>query len=388
MKERFRFFLKTDVRYGVDEFLKLPDYLESRKFNKVVLFIDGALKKLRNVKKVIKSCEGRFKTTVFYYDIGEEPSYEYLDEIAGVFRKKKGVEVLVGIGGGSTIDFAKGIAVLMTNKGPAINYRGFPEDINEPLPVVAVPTTAGTGTETTYNAVFVSKKENKKLGINTTKNFPIFSILDPGLIKSCPLSVIASSGMDALTHALEAFVSTETQPLSRAVAKEAIRLLSTNLLAVAKGNTSLDVLGNLQMGAYLAIIGLFNSSSGPAGSLSYPLGAWFRVPHGLATAIYLPLVHQCNWKKGYYEYAELADMIYGYSGSNRKTKAGKFIDLLFELGDRLGVPKKFKQLRLKPEDIKRLEDDALEKARSGRFAFNPVTLTESDILSIFSQLKI
>lgn len=388
MKDRFRFFLKTDVRYGVDELLNLPGYLEGYKFKNIALFVDGALKNLPNIKKVIKSCKNKFKKcTIFYYGIKEEPSYEYLDEVAKDFRKKKGLEVIVGIGGGSTIDFAKGIAVLMTNPGNALMYRGFPEDINLPVSVVAVPTTAGTGTETTYNAVFISKKDNKKLGINTTKNFPIFSILDPRLIKNCPFPVIASSGMDALTHALESFVSTETQILSRTIAKEAISLLAKNLLLVAKGKTSLDVLGNLQIGAYLAITALFNSSSGPAGSMSYPLGAWFGVPHGLATAVYLPLVHESNWNKGYYDYAILTDTIYGSSKDTKKVKAKRFIDLLFKLRNQLNIPKKFGDIGLNYEQIKRLENDALDKARSGRFKFNPVSVDEDDVQCIFSKLR-
>jgi len=116
MKDRFRFFLKTDVYYGVDELLKLPDYLKKYKFDNIALFIDGALKKVPNVKKVSQLCKKGFKkSTIFYYEIGEEPSYEYLDEIAKIFRKDKELQVLVGIGGGSTIDFTKGIAVLMTN---------------------------------------------------------------------------------------------------------------------------------------------------------------------------------------------------------------------------------------------------------------------------------
>jgi len=387
MKDEFRFFLRTDVRVGADELLKLPEYLVQAKLNKVVILIDGALKKLPYISKAIKLCEKELDCSLFYYDIGEEPTYEYLDEIAEEFRKKKGVQALVGIGGGSTIDFTKGLAVLMTNSGEALKYRGFPENINDPLPVIAVPSTAGTGTETTYNAVFISKKESKKLGINTTKNFPIFSILDPNLIKSCPLHVFASSGMDAMTHALEAFVSPKTQVLSRMLAKEAIRLLSLNLLSVATGDRSLKTLEDLQLGAYLAIIALFNSSAGVAGGLSVPLDEKYGVPHGLSGAVFLPLVHERNFLKGYYDYAFITDVIYGNCKGTKKSKAKKFIDLLYKLNKNLKVPDKLKHFGLNNDEIKEYEANATERARIGGFQLNPVAVTVLDIKSIFAKLK-
>lgn len=388
MVDRFNFFLRTNIRFGAGELNKLPAYLKSNKYKKAAFIIDNSLKHKEIIKILIRNCKVVLtKRLVFYYDLSGEPTYEYLDKHSKLFRKHKDLQVLIAIGGGSTMDYAKGVAVLVTNPGPAIKYRGFPKEINGPIPVIAVPSTAGTGSETTYNAVFISEKEKVKLGINTQKNFPVYSVLDPNLIKDTPLSVISSSGMDALTHALESFVCKEANVLTRMLSLEAIKLLVPNLQAVLKGSNSLKVLGNLQLGAYLAIVALFNSNSGPASGLGNPLGTWFGIPHGLAGAFYLPYIHYYNFRKGYYEYGEITDALYGYSNDSKKKKAKVFVDLLFILNRGFKIPRKLRDLKLNSAQIKSLEDNAKKRAESGNFAPNPVEIRVRDILRIFSQLK-
>ena len=200
---KIEFLMNSNMKYGIGEFEQLPGHLKKMRFTNIAIVVDKAISNLEYVRDVISACRDMFKKCeVLVYELGGEPTYDYLDRSTAIMRRHKDLDVIVGVGGGSIMDLAKGIAVLMTNEGDGIRYRGFPENINCPIPVVVVPTTAGTGSDATYNAVFIDEGAQKKLGINTTMNFPVLSILDPKLILNCPKNIIASSGMDALTHAI------------------------------------------------------------------------------------------------------------------------------------------------------------------------------------------
>lgn len=289
--ETIKFELQTKAIFGVREVNNLFTYIKELGYKKPGFVVD------ENVINEEYGCNvwNEIKKTnrLLLYDSGE-PTYELLEEC-----RPFGYDCMVGIGGGSVIDFAKGLALLATNSNPAIEYRGFPKDINKPLPVIAVPTTAGTGSEVTYNAVFIDK-DKKKLGINTPLNYPTLAILDPKLIQSCPKAVMVSSGMDALTHAIESFGATKSTSITRALSVTAMHLLMYYLPMIeSKNRTSLKVCSKLQQAAYMAGIALPNSGSGPAGAMSYILGPQFNVPHGLAGAIFLPHVIQHNEKNGF-----------------------------------------------------------------------------------------
>lgn len=376
---RVEFLLNSNMRHGTGELENLSSYLEDMGFKNIALIIDKAILDVEYVKNIVSKCRNNFKRCeVLVYKLHGEPTYDYLDECSAIMRKHKDLDVIVGIGGGSVIDLAKGIAVLMRNKGSGIDYRGFPKNINRPLPVVAVPTTAGTGSDATYNAVFTDSKAGKKLGINTTMNFPVLSILDPKLIATCPKEVIASSGMDALTHAIESFVSKRATFISRIYSIEAIRLLIPNLEKVLDLPGDVTIKGNLQLGAYLAGIALFNSSSGPAAALSYLLGTWYKVPHGTAGAVFLPHVHRFNFENGYYDYSILYDAINGDDGKSRKDKADYITDKIFFLNKKLGIKGNLSSYGVKKEDIKRFEQEALTTIKAA-FSFNPIEMKDADI---------
>src|SRR6202011_2395653 len=156
-----------------------------------------------------------------------------------------------------------------TNPGEAIKYRGFPTDIAAPLPTIAVPTTAGTGSEVAFNAVFTDEREQKKLGITSLLNYPVVSILDPLCIVGAPRSVIVSSGLDALVHTLEGFTSSKATSVSRVFSREAFRRIIGHLARLADDTNSLSDAQEMQVGAAFAMLGMANSSSGIAGAMSY-----------------------------------------------------------------------------------------------------------------------
>ncbi|MFA4981096.1 MAG: iron-containing alcohol dehydrogenase [Candidatus Omnitrophota bacterium] len=381
----FGFRVRTNLKYGVGVSARLGIFVKELGFHKAAIIIDAGVKSLDATAKAASSLknEGLYVET-FINDVAE-PDYDYLENYKAGFMDK-GFEVIIGIGGGSTMDLAKGIATLVTNPGKAIEYRGFPALKSKPLPVIAIPTTAGTGSEATYNAVFTDAAQKKKLGINSEYNFPVLAILDPSFILNCPKSVAVSSGMDALTHTLESFVHKDHTPISRIFSKEAFRLIFNSLMVMPDKPHDIEICSRLQWGAYLAGIALINAGSGPSGALSYPLGAHYKVPHGMAGAVFLSTVTEFNVSRGYQDYAELYDLIEGsVRGLSIKEKNEAFVEYMKALDEKMGIPSKLSALGLKESDVSFLIDqyDVLKKA----IEQNPVDISKKDLSDMLGRMR-
>jgi len=380
MNKSFEFNLKTKLKFGAGEALKLSGYLKEIGLKKIGLIVDSAVYDTDYFKSIIDylNKDSFEKIKVWKYDLGGEPDYDSLDRIRPEFID---IDCFVAIGGGSVIDFAKGLATLANNPGKAIEYRGFPKDINPSLPIIALPTTAGTASEVTYNAVFIDKNERKKLGINTMDNFPVLAILDPRLTLSCPKPIMVSSGMDALTHILESYVATKSNQITKMFAKEAFKLVFNSL---SGDLNNISVQENLQLGAYLAGISLMNSGSGPSGALSYTLGVNFKVPHGLAGAVFLPYIVKHNVEKGY-DYSELYDLIDSTDKSfSIEEKSRIFLEKLFELSRKLEVPDNLGIFGVNQENINLLFKDV--EGYQAAFNQNPISFLVEDGKKLLTKL--
>lgn len=374
------FKLKTKMRFGAGISSNLGKYLKEFNFEKVGIIVDSSISNLPVVTDIFDGIDSEgIKTIIWEYNLGFEPDYDSLDKIKKRFIDENNeslVDCFVGIGGGSVIDFAKGLATLVKNPGLAINYRGFPKDIVPPIPTIVVPTTAGTGSEATYMAVFINKADKLKRGINTEYNYPYLAILDPKLTVSCPKSVTASTGIDGLVHTLESYVAVQSNVITKNFAREAFRLLFNNLNKVVDFPEDIEVRGNLQIGSYLAGISLMNSGSGIGGVLSAPTSAHFGVPHGIAGGILLPYAIDFNVKNGY-DYSELYDLIDGVDKSiSKKEKNKLFSKKIFELCRKLDVPKNFKSFGINKDNIDVLLKET-EKREKG-LAQNPIPFSVED----------
>ncbi len=378
---KFEFNLKTKTKFGVGEAALLGRYLAEQSYTRIGIVVDSAIYQLEYTKKILDGVHnaGFAQVKEWIYDLRAEPDYDTLDKIKMLYLDSEGkplVDCFVGIGGGSVIDFAKGLATVTVNPGPAIRYRGFPKDIVPSLPTIALPTTAGTGSEVTYNAVFIDWKENVKYGINTMHNFPALAILDPLLVHTCPRGVALSSGMDALVHTMESYMTTGANSMTRIFAREAFRLLFNNLSRIFEEPGNIEYWSRVQFGAYLAGISLFNAGAGPAGAFSYSLGVHFRVPHGIAGAVFLPFVIEHNARKGY-DYSELYDLIEGADTTiSAKEKSRLFVQRFFDLYDRVNLKCNLAQFGVTPENsgplLREVEDF------TGAFEQNPVPFTIED----------
>jgi alcohol dehydrogenase len=364
--DQFFFQLHTKLFYGIGSSKEVAQLVETEKYENVAIIVDQGVSTTsyyHQFKDMLSK-----KTTIIKEVVArgtEEPDYDYLDEVVGEMRQYS-IDLLIGIGGGSCLDLTKAVAVLMTNSGKGIDYRGF-DKVNYPgVPTVAIPTTAGTGSEVTINAVFTDKKEMRKLGINGRYMHATYAVLDAEWTMSCPTHVAVSSGMDAIVHSLESFMCNQHNVLTRIYSKEAFKLLYTTLPSLIDDPTNKQQRQKLLLGSYLAGIALFNSGSGIAGALSYPIGVHYKVPHGIGGGIFIASVVDFNVQHGYYDYSELLDLIEYTDSLSPQQKAERFVQKMYELADKLNVPKYLDKWGITKEKV----DEVVELMLPLQAAFN------------------
>ncbi|HUC60466.1 MAG TPA: iron-containing alcohol dehydrogenase [Alphaproteobacteria bacterium] len=386
MIDQFFFQLNNRLHYGLGWSRKLGAFLQEKGYRAPALLVDAGVAERNPYYREIAGlvAAAGFAAPEILLRATEEPSYDYLDEVAARVRALPALDVIVAIGGGSALDTAKAVAALRTNPGSGIEYRGFDKIGIAPVDTICIPTTAGTGSEVTINAVFTDKREMRKLGINGRHMHATWAVLDAEWTASCPKSVAVSSGVDALVHTLESFTTTNSNPLVRAFNREAFRLLYENLPALVEEPGNAEKRQHLLLAAYLAAAGLFNSGSGIAGALSYPIGVHFKVPHGIGGGIFAASIVAYNVERGYHDYAELLDVVEPHPGWSAERKARRFVDALQALVDRLGVPRHLDQWGICRANLK--EVATLMLPLQAAFNQNPVAFSaERDVPAILAK---
>lgn len=386
--KNFEFNLRTKTKFGAGEALNLGKYLKEMSFKRIGIVVDSGVKESDYVKKIIEGIKKeKFQAIkIWNYNLKAEPDYDSLDKIKKLFIKNKKplVDCFVGIGGGSVLDFAKGLSTLVVNPGPSRKYRGFPKDIKPSLPTIALPTTAGTGSELTFNASFIDWKQGKKMGINTLYNYPALAILDPNFILSCPKPIAVSAGADILVHVMEGYMAKDSNILTRIFASQGFKLAFNNLTKAIENPKNIEAKAKLQLAAYFGGLTLLGSAGGPTGALSYPLGVIFRVPHGIAGGVFLPHIVRYNAEKGY-DFSELYDLIEGVDKAlSKKEKSLAFSDKLSKMFKKIGVPANLKELGVNKGNLDLLlkEAENFEKV----FNQNPIPLSVKEVKNLLSKL--
>lgn len=377
--DKFSFLFYGNIQFGVKSRYKINEILHMNNYNNACIVIDHLLIDLPIFKDFIEkfAC----KTKIVLCDISE-PTYDILEDKRLELDDLE-IEVFVGIGGGSAIDMAKGLSVLYSNEGPAISYRGF-DKFKVPIsPIIAIPTTAGTGSEITPNASFIDTDEKRKMGINGEGIRPKFAILDPELTLSCPLNPTISAGVDSLVHATEAFAAKKSNVMAKMFAKNGFKLVFNNLPKLAQNLDNIELREKVMYGAFLSAIALMNSGTGPAAAMSYPLGVHYAVPHGIGGGIFLPHVIQHNINAGYIDYIELMDK--NEKKSERKASI-KFIDKVWQVWEELTVPQDLKDFGMMDKDTDRFISDTMDLKLA--LDQNPVPFYENEIKSTLKKLNI
>ncbi len=373
------FFLSTDLVIGVNEALKLQNHLAPLSIKKPGIIYDANMAGSLYFQEVLKNLTSAYSNAVVYCnEFSGEPTYAHLETVAEFFRSNP-PDALVAIGGGSTLDLGKGIALLMTNNVPALSLKGFPAGVNDPLPLVTVPSLLGSGAEVSFNAVFIDEVEGRKLGINSRKNFPKKAVIDPRLSMTAPLESVIASAMDSLVHCVDSFGSIKHTALSRIFSVEGFQrtfyALQQNQLDRAESRLDLAI------GSVCGTAALMNSGDGPTNGFAYYLGVKHSVPHGLAGAIFLKEVMRYNHTHGYEKYALLNPM---HSTPSPKEATIELIEQMDELYRLLRIPSlvPFGYGKGNVAEFARNASEALK----GSFSGNPVEFNEESALAVVSQL--
>ena len=375
------FELSSKIVSGNGQLKKIVSLLKERDLSNPAILCDKNVYESSNyIRSCIEDLKEEFNLVFFFYDYPFEPSYQFIDALNLEVQdhpKSDLIDSWIGIGGGSAMDSAKVLAILAKNKGKAIEYKGFPENLNTPLPVICVPSTTGTGSEVVFNASLIDEDTKVKMGVNYNKNYPLLAILDPKVVSEAPLSVLASSGCDALVHSLESFVSPMATSESKMFSIMAFNLILENLPVLLKSKGDKDNWLNMQWAAIFAMYGLSNSSSGPTGALSYYLGTNFKVNHGIAGAVFIGKVSRFNHENGFHEYSDL------YNGTETKLTKEKqslaVINSIEELLELANIPNSLEAFGFKDSDVKGFCDFRSEV--DGAFKMNPVEIGNEDLIT-------
>ena len=348
---------------------------------KALLVLEPGLIEAGFEDKVASALSSDGTDLVLFTDFVQEPEPDQADAAAKL-AKDEGCDLVVGVGGGSAMDLAKAAAVLVTNDGRAQDYVGVGLVPKPGLPTIMVPTTAGTGAEVTWTAVFTRRAEKAKGGINSPFLYPKLALLDPELTVTVPPDLTASTGMDALCHAIESYTNVKANPLSDLVAGEAIALIGEYLpMAVADGR-NIEAREKMLLGSLLAGLGLANAGVTAVHALSYPLGAIYGIPHGLANAVLLPHVMNFNYLGRPDKFAYVTELL-GENVDDLSTRdAAKAAGLtVMELMSDLDMPDCLSDLEIPEDALDELADKAMALGRV--LENNPRTITRDDALQIY-----
>ncbi|GAB6268774.1 MAG: iron-containing alcohol dehydrogenase [Smithella sp.] len=383
MRKTFSFTGAKKIIFGNGSILTLTSHIKEFHAQNPLLVIDKNLAKTDLLEKIANVLiPGGIKFTV-YDKVEPEPPIELADEGAKIAVKNKS-DIVIGIGGGSAMDVAKAIAVLATNKGSAVDYLGLNKVPKPGLPKIMIPTTAGTGSEVTFTAVFVRKNLKKKEGMNSPYLYPELALLDPELTLSLPPVPTAQTGLDALCHAIESYTSVNSSPVSEMFSLEAIALIAENLRTCVHDGKNIVARERMLLGSLYAGIGLANAGVTAVHSLSYPLGGKYGVGHGLANTMMLLAVMDFNLPAALEKFTDVAAaMGENIEGLPEREAAYLALEAVEALIEDCGIHATLAQFGIKEKDFPALADVALTVARP--LENNPRKITKEDMIAIYAQ---
>jgi len=351
---------------------------------KGLLVTDGVLCRTEMLERIKEKLhENKIKFTT-YDGIDTEPTIDFVVNGLEIYRKEA-CRFVVAVGGGSAIDTAKAICAMATNKGSIADYKGLNRLPNRAAPLIAVPTTAGTGSEVTIFTIITDTKTDVKMLIGSPYLMPQVAIVDPLLTVSCPRELTAAVGIDALTHAIEAYVSLKAQPMSDLFALSAIELISGNLRQAWANGKNIEAREKTMMGALRAGIAFSNSSVALVHGMSRPIGAYFHVPHGMSNAALLGPVTEFSLIGNPERYADIAlAMGRDLEGLTPMEAAMVAAEEINELVSDVQIPS-LRRLGVEEHKLEKLASRMADAAiASGSPGNNPRQATKAEIIELYT----
>jgi len=379
-----RFVLNETSYFGRGSREEIANEIKTRGFKKVLLVTDESLLKCGVAEKVSSVLEKAQIEYTVYSDIKPNPTVKNVQD-GVVVCKETNADVIVAVGGGSVIDTAKGISIVMTNPDRAdiVSLNGLSNTINKGMPLIALPTTHGTAAEVTINYVITDEERQIKMVCVDPHDIPVLAIVDSELMETLPKSIAASTGMDALTHAVEGYITKGHNTMADMFHMKAIQLIFENL-PVAVNDKDVKAIENMALAQYIAGMGFSNVGLGIVHSMAHQLGAVYDTPHGLANTILLPTVMRFN---GAVCADRFKEILCGLGVSNAKALSNEeaievFVGKIVELSKSVGITETVKDTGCKEEDLEMLAEKAMEDPC---MPGNPREVTKEDFIKLYKE---
>jgi len=377
-----RIILNETSYFGPGSRAVLADEIKKRGFKKVFIVTDNDLVKYGVAGQVTAVLEAAGIPFQIFSDVKQNPTVTQV-KAGGAAFAASGADVLVAIGGGSPIDTAKAIGIIANNPefADVVSLEGVADTKNKSIPIIALPTTAGTAAEVTINYVITDEENVKKMVCVDPNDIPVLAIVDAELMVSMPKGLTAATGMDALTHAIEGYITLGAWTMSDMFELKAIELIAKFLPAVVENPKDVEARDGMAMAQYIAGMGFSNVGLGLVHGMAHPLGAYFDVPHGVANALLLPIVMQYNMASCIDKYADITKALgVNIDGLSKESAAQAAVDAVKALAVKVGIPEKLRELNV--------TDDSLEKLALSAFndvctPGNPRTVTYEDALELY-----
>lgn len=373
----FEFILPTKIRYGTGVVKELGTELQRMQAKKVMVITDKGLVKAGMVDKILPFIQGQGIPYILFDEIEANPK-DYNVERAAEIARKEAVDAIVAFGGGSPIDAAKAVAVLARQGGRARDYQGKGKIQADCIPIVTIPTTAGTGSEVTFSSVITDSAEKFKFTIKSPAIAAKVALVDPELTLTVPPLITAATGIDALTHAIEGYTANCTEPIAEAVGLYAVEYIAGSIVEAVKNGGNLAARDKMMMGSLLAGLSFSHADVASVHCMAEALGSMYDAPHGMCNAILLPYVMEYNLPAAEAKYARIARAM-GIEEKEDCKAALKGIQYIKKLSKEIGLPG-IQSLAIKKEDFERLAEMSV---KNGSNDSNPRNITKEAYVMLF-----
>ena len=380
-----RFILNEVSYFGPGARKELPGVVSRLGFKKALVVTDKGLVKFGVAKMVTDVLDEAGIAYEMYSEVKPNPTVTNVKMGVEAFAAA-GADFIVAIGGGSSMDTAKGIGIVTNNPefADVVSLEGCAPTKHKTVPIIALPTTAGTAAETTINYVIIDEEKQKKMVCVDPNDIPCCSIIDAELMYTLPKGTTAATGMDALTHAIEGYITKAAWELSDMFELEAIRMINKHLRTAVYDPTNPVGRHGMAVAQYVAGMAFSNVGLGVVHGMAHPMGSLFDIPHGVANALLLPTVMEFNKPVCIDKYVEIAKAMDAYKDGMTKAEAAQAAcDAVLALAIEVGIPQHLSELGISVDDIEALADQAIEDVCTPG---NPRKVTRADIVALYNKV--
>jgi alcohol dehydrogenase class IV len=372
--------------FGIGAVEKIREAIKVLKVSNALIITDRGVINADLVDTLMKELRSTTVKTSIFDEVEPEPTVESVENAAKSLEKTGGVDLLIAVGGGSVMDTAKCVNIVAMNGGSILDYEydiENPRPIRKLFPFIAVPTTAGTGSEATIWAVFIDAKRKLKTGATDPKLIADVAILDPNMTKTMPPTLTAATGMDALTHAIEAYVSIYANPITDAFSVQAIKLIAESLRTAVEDGENMEARANMILASFMAGSAFSNSSLGIVHEMAEVLGGFYRISHGITNTLVLPHVMEFNLSANVEKFTKIAEFMGAdVNGLDVNEASKKSVSAVKELSRDIGLPQTLREVGVKREDIPALVERTFKWANESG---NPREVSTKQLRALYEK---